>query len=366
VAIVDDVFISYARSDHERAGRLAAVLEAQGWTVWWDREIPPGATFDEHIEKALAGARCVIVLWSAESVTSRWVRTEASVASERGVLVPALIEPVTPPLEFRQIQAADLAEWSGDADDPQFKSIVERIALLAKTPPAAGSVPVPRRAHRGPSAALTLVATALVSLLVGAGLMYVFQRVAPKDGAQPTAQSRPPDDTPAASASARRQPATSSADAGGRIDILAAANGGHLVRAPHENWNQPIDGSENWEYISGQEAVYGFAGDAPATFDTFRMLITESRDWNIKGFELLVANMPQGPFRSIGTFETQNVRLFPSPWQDFTFASTRARYLKVRVLTLHKPSGATQVEQWQLLGHLSSGDPESSHGTTRQ
>jgi len=54
----------------------------------------------------------------------------------------------------------------------------------------------------------------------------------------------------------------------------------------------------------------------------------------------------------LGTFETQNVRLFPSAWQEFTFAPTRARYLKVKVLSLHRPTGPTQVEQWRLLGQF--------------
>ena len=97
--------------------------------------------------------------------------------------------------------------------------------------------------------------------------------------------------------------------------------------------------------------MYGFKDDRPAAFDTFRMLITETRDWNIKSFELLAGNdAPDGQFESIGTFDTQNVRLFPSPWQEFKFAPTRAKYFKVRVLSLYKAPGTTQIEQWQLLG----------------
>ncbi len=42
--MVSDVFISYAAGDEPRAAELAAALETKGWTVWWDRHIPP----DEH------------------------------------------------------------------------------------------------------------------------------------------------------------------------------------------------------------------------------------------------------------------------------------------------------------------------------
>ena len=69
--MVSDVFISYAAGDEPRASELAAALETKGWTVWWDRHIPPGRTFYEVIEQALTKARCVVVLRSAESVKLR-------------------------------------------------------------------------------------------------------------------------------------------------------------------------------------------------------------------------------------------------------------------------------------------------------
>lgn len=75
-----DIFISYASEDRARAEKLAQALGARGWSIWWDREIPLGKSFDEVIEKALAEARCVIVLWSGFSIVSEWVRNEASEA----------------------------------------------------------------------------------------------------------------------------------------------------------------------------------------------------------------------------------------------------------------------------------------------
>jgi hypothetical protein len=140
---VSDIFISYASADRERAKAIADVLVAEGWSVWWDRVIPPGKQFDEVIEEALDGARCVVVLWSSASVASSWVKTEAAEAMRRKILIPALIEDVRIPLEFRRLQAADLSHWEGDRADPAWRQFVESVDREVKRPHVPDPEPIP-------------------------------------------------------------------------------------------------------------------------------------------------------------------------------------------------------------------------------
>lgn len=105
-----DIFISYASEDLEKARGLAEALGAHGWSVWWDRKIPLGQSFDAVIEKALGETKCLIVLWSAQSVESRWVKNEASEGEARGILVPVFIEAVRAPLAFRLLNGANLQD----------------------------------------------------------------------------------------------------------------------------------------------------------------------------------------------------------------------------------------------------------------
>jgi hypothetical protein len=113
----NDVFVSYATQDRERVRPLVESLEQAGLDVWWDRRIAPGAGFDSEIQDALDRARCVLVIWSKDSVQSDWVITEASEGLERGVLVPIAIDSVRPPLAFRRRQTIDVTASKSASDE---------------------------------------------------------------------------------------------------------------------------------------------------------------------------------------------------------------------------------------------------------
>jgi tetratricopeptide (TPR) repeat protein len=165
---MSEVFLSYAHEDRNRAKRLAHILEKQGWTVWWDRKILAGQTFDQVIEDELENAKCVVVLWSEHSVASEWCKTEAACASERGVLVPAVIDPVKLPLEFRRRQTADLVSWDEDPSHGGFQALCDGIsAIITGNIPPPRATPPPRKVIKRRS--WIFVALALILFTIGFG-----------------------------------------------------------------------------------------------------------------------------------------------------------------------------------------------------
>lgn len=176
-----DVFISYAREDQTLARVLARGLEGKGFSVWWDRKIPAGNVFDTAIERELESAKSVIVLWSIHSVASEWVKSEAARAAERGVLVPALVDMATLPLEFRRRHTIDLVGWKGDTAHEGFAALCEAAASRlagerqASEPQTLQQVSVEttrsKRRARSTKIAVAVILGVLAALL--ASVMYV-------------------------------------------------------------------------------------------------------------------------------------------------------------------------------------------------
>lgn len=374
---MSDIFISYARADKERAELLAEAFSRQGWSVWWDREIPPGKSFDETIENALISARCVIVLWSKDSVSSRWVKTEAAEGAARGILVPALIDNVQIPLEFKRIEAADLSEWHGDSAHFEFDQLLKTVAgILGGNGITQNLTNTKLRSRRwwktmpGLLAATGCVITAVIVLIVALYQVGFFDgKSKHPTRTQNHTESRPfkteavpvpskpatPDREDQAPSVAKLTPSTPSSTSA--INLLSSENGGHIIVATNDRWRYAIDGDENnWQYIDsgvfGGWAVYGFKDERPAIFNTFKVLILGTESWNLKAFELLAGNdSATGTFESIGKFETQNVRFFKDPYQEFRFPAVKAKYLKIKVVSSHGFS-SVGVYEFQLLGVL--------------
>jgi adenylate cyclase len=127
-----DVFISYARSSEEQAQRIAEQLRERGFSVWRDDELPAHRAYSDVIEERLKSAKAVVVLWSAESGKSHWVRAEADSAREAGTLVQARLDSALPPMPFNQIQCADLSGWDGDTSSPGWHKLESSVAALVR------------------------------------------------------------------------------------------------------------------------------------------------------------------------------------------------------------------------------------------
>jgi TIR domain len=165
-----DVFVSYNKSDADRVRPLVAHLRAANLDVWWDEGIQPSTSWRAEIAKQLGAAKCVVAVWTQDSVDPEqgaWVMEEATHGLARKVLAPVRLDLVSPPLGFGEVQYADLAAWSGGADDPRFQHFLGIVRAIVKSEPIPAA---PRPTHfEAPGVKLQGVTMENVRIQVGAG-----------------------------------------------------------------------------------------------------------------------------------------------------------------------------------------------------
>lgn len=153
---------------------------------------------------------------------------------------------------------------------------------------------------------------------------------------------------------AQAPPALTPPPAPKETNLLSPSEGGQLLAAPSDNWQRAVTGDESqYARVSqGEEAIFGFTDDKSATFAKFTMLINGASNENIKDFELFAGDdSPNGQFRSLGKFTVQNIKLMKTPYQEFTFPETTARYFKIKVLSNYSDLYWT-LHQIRLVGKI--------------
>jgi len=128
-----DVFISYSSKDRELIQAIAMKIENAGWSVWWDRKLIPGEEFSDEIEAELALSKCVIVIWTKNSVQSMWVKAEAHEALGLNKLVPIMIGSTLPPLVFRQHHTLNLPDTE-TLSSPKIFELISSLSDILGSP----------------------------------------------------------------------------------------------------------------------------------------------------------------------------------------------------------------------------------------
>jgi hypothetical protein len=354
-------FFSYSRVDSDFAKKLATDLRNAGADVWIDQlDIVPGSAWDVAIQNALNEAGGVLAIISDTSIQSKNVMDEVSYAiSQEKRIIPLILESCPIPFRLARLQHVDFTKDYDSALEYLLK------ALKASATNAIAAQPV-ISSKAGTSAGKSLRTTILLSAaIIAASILTIFflvnknksREVVNNDSmiSHEAGNTDSTGDRGDGDVNGRTAALTNTTNTNDRVNLFASENGGRILIASSDDWKYTIDGSETLAQISyglGKEAVYGFKDERPATFDLFTMLINGTETYNIKEFELFAGNdSPTGPFKSIGKFQTQNVKLFKTPYQEFKFAPVTAKYVKFKLISTYDWPHPN-IFEFQLFGNL--------------
>ena len=342
------VFFSYARADSDFALKLSKDMRSAGAELWIDQlDIQPGERWDEAVENALKGCPCLLIVLSPAAVASDNVLDEVAHAIDNDKkILPVLYQDCDIPFRLKRFQHVNFTDNYERAFHKLLESLASSTSVNEKEKISASSYSPRKIANRR----VPIILAVVTLLVISSGLIMIkfgSRKIEPtraelvsqlndtfldalwkieKQGAATAGHQN-------ASIATNLTPGAPSVGTD-IINLLSPQNGGHLVAAPNNEWLKTLQKGTTAALDTSTEGVYAFKDGRAAVFDTFALDIEEINDGNVKDFELLAGSeSANGPFHSIGKFQTQNVKMFDSPYQKFTFAPTAARYLKLRVLS---------------------------------
>jgi TPR repeat protein len=184
-----DIAASYSRRDAAVVVPILDALKARGVKVWFDKNIPGGAIWEETITRNMRRAKAVVFFVSKESLLSDRCFDEVSAARTlKRQIIPVLVEPVRMPDDLPDrlvltLQTRNTVDaWPGAEGDP-VDQIMRALASFgvrgdpkleaAPVVPASAAAPAAVKlvtAKRG-SRTLLIGAVAGVALAVAAGAL---------------------------------------------------------------------------------------------------------------------------------------------------------------------------------------------------
>ncbi len=180
-----DVAASYSRRDEAAVVPILAGLRGAGLAVWFDKNIPGGALWEETITRKLRAARAIVFFASRASLASDRCFDEISAARTlRKPIIPVVLDDVAIPDDLPDrlvltLQTRNTVAANGRNAADVVADLVHALEALrtgapapapafAPPPPAA---PAPRRSNRTPLA----LAAAVVAVALGGLAWYVTQ-----------------------------------------------------------------------------------------------------------------------------------------------------------------------------------------------
>jgi len=82
-----DVFLSYSSKDGVQIQSLADELEGRHISVWYDRGLIGGQPYRDVLRQRIEAVKAVVVFWTENSISSKWVMAEADLANQRNKLI---------------------------------------------------------------------------------------------------------------------------------------------------------------------------------------------------------------------------------------------------------------------------------------
>lgn len=191
------IFISYSKQNRDYARKLTAKLLAEGFDVWIDERIDYGENWWNAILEAIKGSGAFIVIMTPESLGSRWVQREVTLADQwQKPAFPILVKGENWPIYVLTQYATVQAEALPAAD---FYERLAEVIPRSSSPGQEVAPPTPSQTPVSGQRRVPIYLLASVLVLIAIGVVFAASRIL-NSGTTTTTPSSPPTSITATSA----------------------------------------------------------------------------------------------------------------------------------------------------------------------
>lgn len=125
------IFVSQCsrdKTEFDRVYPIVRTLESAGHEVFVDDHIEPSITWLSVLEARLNGADVVLVIWTPDSMSSRWVAEEALAGLKQNKLLSIVFDGASPPFGFQTVECISLASADLRIESPQLLFLQSQVA----------------------------------------------------------------------------------------------------------------------------------------------------------------------------------------------------------------------------------------------
>ncbi len=122
-----DICVIFASGDEAVVRKLVLLLRNH-WDVWWAGDIGQG-NWEKAVRLEIPKAKAVVPVFSRHTEDKDIFKDELWYSKKQGrLLFPFFIDDTGPPLGFGQLNRTYAIGWTGDASDPGYRQLGEKIA----------------------------------------------------------------------------------------------------------------------------------------------------------------------------------------------------------------------------------------------
>jgi len=139
-----DAAVSYSRHDEALVEPILTALRGEGLSIWFDKDIPGGALWEEIIARKYRAAGALLFFVSKASLASQRCSEEVSTARTLGKpIIPVLLERLKLPDDLPDrfvltLQARNVVEAFNEPEEEKKRGILRALAALGIAGAAAG------------------------------------------------------------------------------------------------------------------------------------------------------------------------------------------------------------------------------------